>query len=87
MLSQLYIATSQRLAMDDYEAYEDHVRYEEEFPKNQNSGCDDFFGMSDTTFVQTFRFCKEEVPRLTFLIKSQNGEISNLARPLSRIIP
>ena len=47
--------------MDDYEAYEDHLRYEQEFPDNQNRGRDNFFGMSDTTFVKTFRFCKEEV--------------------------
>ena len=31
--------------MDDYEAYEDHLRYEEEFPENQNRGCDNFFEM------------------------------------------
>ena len=45
------------------------ISYEQEFPDNQNRGRDDFFQMSDTTFVKTFRFCKEEVSRLTFLIK------------------
>ena len=56
-------------AMDDYEDFEDHLLFEDEFGDDVNRGGVDFFEMSDSTFVNNFRFSKEEVMRLTFLIK------------------